>query len=92
MVQAELISAVARDIMKTKSEVTAVLASLVKNITAALVNGEDIKVLNLGTIKHKIATARTGRNPSNGESIEIPEKKRATLKCSKILLDAMNKG
>ena len=40
----------------------------------------------------KIRKQRIGRNPKNGDVVEIPEKKVVKWKCSKLLLNKLNKN
>ena len=41
--------------------------------------GEDIQIPGVGIFKQKVNPAHTGRNPFNGESVEVKES--TTMKC-----------
>ena len=42
--------------------------------------GNEVRVHELGTFKIAVRKAHTGRNPSTGEAIEVPEKRVPQLK------------
>lgn len=43
-------------------------------------NGEEIAIPTIGTFKQKVNPARTGRNPMNGETIEIKGSRSITFR------------
>ena len=63
---------------------------LIKNITTALQNGEDVRLSNFGIFKVTQRKARTGVNPRTGEKIKIPAKKVPAFSPSKGLKEAVN--
>ena len=46
-----------------------------------------MQMMGFGTFEVKERAARTGRNPSTGETIEIPASKTPTFKAGKALRD-----
>lgn len=52
--------------------VDAVLAAAFEEIAAAVAGGERVAVAGFGTFERRDRSARTGRNPQTGQSIEIP--------------------
>lgn len=57
----------------SKAQVGEVLRSFEKEITAALVAGDSVRLPGFLTFDTAIRAARQGRNPSTGEAIEIAE-------------------
>ena len=61
-------------------------------ITHALCRGENIEIRGFGTYKITTRRARTGRNPKNSKTIQIPSKKAIKWKMSKALHRRLNKN
>ena len=57
----------------------------------ALSRGENIEIRGFGSYKIVKRKARTGRNPKNSETIQIPAKKAIKWKMSKTLFNRLNK-
>lgn len=55
-----------------------------------LVNGEKVQILGFGTFETRTRAPRKGKNPRTGETIDLPESKLASFKCSKTLKGAVN--
>ena len=51
----------------------------------ALKEGDKVQLMGFGTFEIKERSARTGRNPSTGETIEIPASKIPAFKPGKVL-------
>lgn len=66
-----------------KKDVDAVVRSVFAQIEAAADNGESVTIRGFGTFKNKTRAARTGRNPQDGSTIQIPEKTSLGFKASK---------
>jgi len=54
-----------------------------------LANGEDVKITGFGNFLVRERDARVGRNPQNGEEIEIPATKAPAFKAGKQLKEAV---
>ena len=61
-------------------------------ILEALCRGENIEIRGFGTYKTTIRKARTGRNPKNGNLVQIPEKTAIKWKMSKTFFNRLNKN
>ena len=72
MNKAELVSAIAKRADVPASTVDSVLAGLQEELVDAITRGEKVAVSGLLTVERTQRSARTGRNPQTGESIEIP--------------------
>ncbi|MBM7806913.1 DNA-binding protein HU-beta [Geodermatophilus bullaregiensis] len=72
MNKAELVSAIAKRADVPSATVDAVLAGLQEELVEAITRGEKVAVSGLITVERTQRSARTGRNPQTGESIDIP--------------------
>ena len=63
------------------------LGAFIDSVTEALKEGDKVQMMGFGTFEVKERAARTGRNPSTGETIEIPASKTPTFKAGKALRD-----
>ena len=55
----------------TKKDVTAVVNALLPTIVETVRQGDEVRLIGFGTFKTTHRNARTGRNPQNGEEINI---------------------
>lgn len=55
----------------SKKEVTAVYDHLLANIRSGLMNGNDVRLAGIGSLRTKMTAARNGRNVRTGEAIVI---------------------
>lgn len=84
----ELVSAVAaRAGVSTKDAEKAVSATF-DVIAEALAKGDKIQLVGFGTFEVKNRSARTGKNPRTGETVEIPASKAPAFKAGKALKEA----
>ncbi len=72
MNKAELVSAIAKRADVPTATVDSVLAGLQQELVDAISRGERVAVSGLLTVERAQRSARTGRNPQTGESIDIP--------------------
>ncbi len=86
----ELITAVAEKAGISKKDSEAAVNAVVDAITDALKKGDKVQIVGFGAFEVKTRAARTGRNPSSGEPVEIPACKVPTFKAGKPLKDAVN--
>ncbi len=70
-------------------EAARTLDALTSVVHAALVQGKEVKLPNLGKLSTRERAARSGRNPRTGEPAEIPAKTVVSFKPSKALTDAV---
>ncbi len=71
MNKAELVSAIAKRADVPTSTVDSVIDGLREELVEAITRGEKVAVPGLLTVERTQRSARTGRNPQTGESIEI---------------------
>ncbi|SDI52541.1 HU family DNA-binding protein [Propionivibrio dicarboxylicus] len=91
MNQSELVSKVASISGATRKSVEAILKTTADVIAAELYEGGEVTLPGLGKLQSKDKPARTGRNPSTGETIQIPAKRVPHFTAAKMLKDALAK-
>lgn len=89
MNKAELIDAVAEGADLSKAAATRALDAMVAAVTKALQNGDQVALIGFGTFVVRERSARTGRNPRTGGTIDIPAAKVPAFKPGKALKDAV---
>lgn len=90
MNKSELIDAVAASADISKAAAGRAVDAVVDAITDALKKGEQVTLIGFGTFAVKERSARTGRNPQTGASIDIKAAKVPGFKPGKGLKDAVN--
>jgi DNA-binding protein HU-beta len=90
MNKAELIDAMASDANLSKADAKRALESLTSNVTSALKNGDKVALIGFGTFSISARSARTGRNPQTGATIQIKAKNVAKFKAGAALSDSVN--
>ncbi len=90
MTKLQLIESVASATGQTKAEVERTVEAVLDRLTNALVSGDKVDLRGLGIFESKQTKARMGRNPSTGESIEIPASRKASFRPGKELKERLN--
>jgi DNA-binding protein HU-beta len=70
--KAELVSAIAKRADVPASTVSSVLEGLQEELVEAITRGDKVAIAGLLSVERTTRSARTGRNPQTGESIDIP--------------------
>lgn len=91
MNKSELINAVAERSALSKKDSEAAVSAALDAITAALADGEEVRLVGFGTFEVKKREARIGRNPHTKEEIQIPATKVPAFKPGKALKDVVAK-
>jgi DNA-binding protein HU-beta len=86
----ELISAIAQKAELSKKDAENALAATVDVISKALAEGDKVQLVGFGTFETRERSARTGKNPRTGETIEIAASKVPAFKPGKALKDIIN--
>lgn len=92
MNKTELINQIAESASITKTAADRVLLGMLEAITDSLQKGENVTLVGFGTFSTSKRSARTGRNPQSGQSVEIPAKTVVKFKVGKKLGDEVNNG
>ena len=90
MNKSELIDAVAHSSGLTKTDAAKAVDGVIAAVTEALKNGDQVTLVGFGSFLVREREARTGRNPQNGQDINIPASKLPSFKAGKGLKDAVN--
>ncbi len=88
--KSELIDAVAASADISKAAAARALEAVIDNISGALKKGDSVVLVGFGTFTVKERSARTGRNPQTGATIQIAASKAPSFKAGKALKDAVN--
>ena len=90
MNKTELINAVAEKAALSKKDSEAAVTAALDAISAALAEGDEVRLVGFGTFEVKERAARPGVNPRTKEPITIAASKSVTFKPGKALKDAVN--
>ena len=90
MNKTELIDAVANAAGLSKSDASGAVDAIIDTITGALKGGDTVTLVGFGTFLVRARSARSGRNPQTGATINIPASSAPAFKAGKALKDAVN--
>ena len=90
MNKGDLIESVANQSGLTKADAARAVDAVLDAITGSLMQGNKVTLPGFGTFSTSKRAARTGRNPSTGEAIQIKAKTVAKFKAGSKLTDAVN--
>ena len=90
MTKVDLIAKVAAEAELTKKDAEKALKAFVDVVAEELKKGEKIQLVGFGTFEVSERAAREGRNPANGQPMQIAASKAPKFKAGKALKDAIN--
>ena len=90
MNKAELVAAVAERTELSKKDAEKALKAFVDVVAEELKKGEKIQLVGFGTFEVSERAAREGRNPANGQPMQIAASKAPKFKAGKAVKDAIN--
>ncbi len=90
MNKTELVASIAEKAGIKKTEAEKALKAFEETVTAALVAGDEVRLVGFGTFAVKTREARPGVNPRTKEAINIAASKAPKFKAGKALKDAVN--
>mmetsp|Transcript_786 Transcript_786/g.1040 ORF Transcript_786/g.1040 Transcript_786/m.1040 type:complete len:145 (+) Transcript_786:108-542(+) len=67
-----------------------IVDTILESIAKSILEGNSFYLNGIGTLCTRTAKARKGRNPSTGEELDIPEKRRVKFTVSKTLKDKLH--
>jgi DNA-binding protein HU-beta len=85
----ELIDAVAAKTDMSKKDVSSVLEATLDKVTEEIRKGNKVTITGFGTFKTSKRSARQGRNPQTGETIQIAASTVPKFSAGKALKDAV---
>ena len=86
----EFIDMIADKASLTKKDAEIALQAVTDSLTELLAKGDSIVLPGFASISVKKRAARTGRNPSTGKPIDIPESNAISFKAGTKLKEAIN--
>lgn len=87
---AELADQIAAGQGLTKTEAKSLVDAVFAAIADAATRGEEVSLNGFGKFKVKDRPAREGRNPANGETIQIAASKKLDFSAGKAIKDRLN--
>ena len=90
MNKTELVAAMAENAGVSKKDAEKTLKAFVDVVTAELKKGEKVQLVGFGTFEVSERAAREGRNPANGQPMQIAASKAPKFKAGKALKDSLN--
>lgn len=91
MIKSQLIDQLARlNPHLRRHDIKKVVEAIFGEISDALVQGGRVEIRGFGAFSLRRRRARTGRNPKNGKSVSVPEKRMAAFKAGKELKLRLN--
>ena len=85
----DLVTAVATDAGLSKVDAAKAVDGVFDAISGALAAGDEVRLVGFGTFSVSARAASKGRNPRNGESIDIAASKQPKFKAGKGLKDSV---
>ncbi|HOA11084.1 MAG: DNA-binding protein HU [Tenericutes bacterium ADurb.Bin087] len=85
MNKAEIIAAIADELMITKRSVEEIINLFCDTVIETLAKGEDVKLTGFGTFQTRERKERRGVSPQTGTEIVIPSGRTIVFKPSKLL-------
>ena len=91
MTKTELIDQIAEKSSLTKKDSGKAVDAIFSVMTEALSKGDKVQLVGFGSFEVKERSARTGRNPQTGATIEIKARKVPVFKPGKALKEAVDR-
>lgn len=88
----DLSEAVFREVGLSRNESAALVESVLKYMSDALVAGEQVKISSFGTFSVREKAARVGRNPKTGDEVPIHPRRVLTFRPSHLMKDRVAVG
>jgi integration host factor subunit alpha len=92
LTRADLAETVNRKMGFSRSESLELIECILRNMTQALDNGENVKISGFGTFLLRDKRERIGRNPKTGVEVPITPRRVMTFRASQILKDRIAKA
>lgn len=85
-----LLDQIVKNTGMTKKDAAAAVQAFTQAVTDLMKQDQDVSLIGFGKFSVKDVPARTGRNPSTGQTIQIAARKQAKFTPGKALKDALN--
>jgi len=90
MTKANLIEEVSRVVEIPRREAEVVVETMLHSIVQALRAGDKVEIRGFGKFDTRQRSARTGRNPASGQTVEVPAKTIPFFKPGKDVRELIN--
>ncbi|RUO59395.1 nucleoid-associated protein HU-beta [Pseudidiomarina insulisalsae] len=90
MNKSQLVDKIAEGAEISKAAAGRALDSFIDAVSDALKKGDSVQLVGFGTFTVRERSARTGRNPQTGQTIQIAAAKVPSFKAGKALKDSVN--
>ena len=90
MKKPELAAAIAEKAGVTKEKAGEIINAITDEITNAMAKNDPVTLIGFGTFSVRERSARSGKNPQTGATIQIPASKSVGFKPGKALKDILN--
>jgi DNA-binding protein HU-beta len=91
MNQTELIQVVADEANLTKTQTQDAVRALLKTIMGVVADGNKVTLVGFGSFEPKVRSAREGRNPKTGDTVQIHAARVPAFSAGETFRDAVNK-
>ena len=92
LTRADMAEAMNRQVGLSRTESAAMVESILELMTAALEQGENLKISNFGTFVLRDKAQRIGRNPKTGVEVPITPRRVLTFRASQAMRDRIARG
>jgi len=75
----------------TKTQTQNALRALLKTVMQVVADGDKITLVGFGSFEPKVRSAREGRNPKTGDTVQIPAARVPSFSAGKTFPEAVNK-
>lgn len=86
----DIVAKIAESTGLSKADAGRAVDAFIAAVTEGLANGQTVSIAGFGNFDVRQRSARTGRNPRTGETIEIAASNSPGFKAGKALKDAVN--
>ncbi len=88
----DLSEAVFREVGLSRNESADLVEAVLKHMSDALVDGEQVKISSFGTFSIRDKSARIGRNPKTGQEVPIQPRRVLTFRPSHLMKERVADG
>ena len=92
MNKSEFIDAIAAKVGMPKSQVAKFIDAYNETVVKTVAKGQDVRLIGFGTFKAVDCAPRTGRNPTTGDSIQIPTTRKPRFIAGSYFKEIVNAG
>lgn len=88
----DLSEAVFREVGLSRNESAQLVETVIKYMSDALVEGEQVKISSFGTFSVRSKSERLGRNPKTGEEVPISPRRVLSFRPSHLMKERVSRG